>query len=110
MFLICWSYFILQTSTHARIGFSDEFRFGKLHPTKWTIGPTSLPIPHSVLTREIMSHLPLISPRECCELPSFQHQIMDGVDSVGGAIITKERFGFGTYNCEVRMEQCIAYT
>jgi hypothetical protein len=103
MLLIYWSCLLLRADTQSRIAFSDEFKLGELDSKKWTIAtyksPDSKP---GVNTGNYVSAAIDFAHGMLC-ITVEQNQTNRGVESLGGAIISKEYFGFGTYDFEMRM-------
>jgi hypothetical protein len=81
----------------------DEFDAGKLDTTKWTIA--TYKSPDSKLGINIGSYMSssIDLTHGMLRISVQQHKTESGVESSGGAIISKERFGFGIYEFVMRM-------
>ena len=100
----------------ARVAFQDDFKSGALDTTKWIIAtyksPDSAPGVNSgvyvasaidftqgMLRITVQQHAVQSSAAQM----AADHPSAGGVASLGGAILSKELFGFGTYDFEMRM-------
>jgi Glycosyl hydrolases family 16 len=105
---LIWSFLTLGAGAQAPVAFQDDFKSGTLDATKWIVATYKSPdsalginsgtyvvhaidFTHGMLCITVQQH-------------SVRQSMEDsGVESLGGAIISKELFGFGTYDFEMRM-------
>src|SRR5208282_495448 len=101
--LLCWSCLMLRADTQARATFKDEFKSGKLDTTKWIIATYKSPDSAPGVNRGTYVSSAIDFTQGMLRITVQQHATVSGVESLGGAIISRERFGFGTYDFEMRM-------
>jgi len=94
---------LLTSAAHAQATFQDDFSGGKLNPGKWTVATYKSPDSAASVNNGIYSGSTLNLDSRVLRITVHQDKGDSGVDSHGGALISKERFGFGTYVFEMRM-------
>jgi beta-glucanase (GH16 family) len=95
--------FLCSTDAFAQT-FSDNFSAGKLDTSKWTVATYKSPDSKPGLNSGTYVPESLdFSRGMLCIKVNQQKDGPDNVLSYGGAIISKERFGFGTYELVMRM-------
>jgi Glycosyl hydrolases family 16 len=100
---LVWSFLTLGANAPARVAFQDEFKSGKLDTTKWIIATYKSP-DSAPGTNSGTYVAPAIDfTQGMLRITVQQRANADGVESLGGAILSKELFGFGTYDFEMRM-------
>ncbi len=89
--------------------FSDDFRAGKLDTSKWNIATYKSPDSKPGLNSGsyVPENLDFLRGMLCIKVTQ-QKGGPDNILSHGGAIISKERFGFGTYEFVMRMSSTSA--
>jgi beta-glucanase (GH16 family) len=89
--------------TQERVAFKDEFKGGTLDARKWIIATYKSPdsIPDINKGTYVPSAIDLS--QGMLRITVQQHSTPNGVESLGGAIVSRECFGFGTYDFEMRM-------
>jgi beta-glucanase (GH16 family) len=94
---------MLRANAQARVTFQDEFKSGSLDLTKWIIA--TYKSPDSALGLNSGTYVaPAIDfTQGMLRITVQQHATATGVESLGGAILSKECFGYGTYDFEMRM-------
>ena len=93
----------LSTTAQLTPAFSDDFGGGKLDTHKWAIATYQSPDSKPGINqgRYSTANVDLQQGLLCIRV---SQKVVDGeVQSSGGAIISKDRFGFGTYEFEMRM-------
>ncbi len=103
LFLLCWSCLTLAINTQAQVTFKDDFNSGKLDTTKWTVATYKSPDSAHGINRGTYVPSAIDFKQGVLRITVQQHATASGVESLGGAIISRERFGFGTYDFEMRM-------
>jgi hypothetical protein len=101
--LLCWSCLTLSAYTQAQVAFNDEFKSGKLDTTKWIVATYKSPDSSPGVNRGTYVSSAIDFTQGMLRITVQQHATASGVESLGGAIISRERFGFGTYDFEMRM-------
>ena len=89
--------------------FSDNFSAGKLDPSKWKVA--TYRSPDSKLGLNSGTYVPEnldFSQGMLCITVTQQRGGPDNILSYGGAIVSRERFGFGTYEFVMRMSSTSA--
>jgi hypothetical protein len=81
----------------------DEFNAGKLDTTKWTIATYKSPDSKPGINQGFYVSSGIDFTQGMLRISVQQRKSESGVDSSGGAIISKERFGFGIYEFVMRM-------
>src|SRR5271154_2029416 len=105
--LLCWSCLTLSAATQAQVAFrapfKDEFKSGKLDTTKWIVATYKSPdsAPGVNLGTYVSSAIDFT--QGMLRITVQQHATASGIESLGGAIISRELFGYGTYDFEMRM-------
>jgi Glycosyl hydrolases family 16 len=100
--LLCWSC-LLGADTQAQVAFKDEFKSGKLDTTKWIIATYQSPDSAPGVNRGTYVSSAIDFTQGMLRITVQQHATARGVESLGGAIFSRELFGFGTYDFEMRM-------
>src|SRR5208283_3361673 len=101
--LLCWSCLMLRADTQARATFKDEFKSGKLDTTKWIVATYKSPDSAPGINSGTYVASAIDFTQGMLRITVQQHAIPDGVESLGGAILSRELFGYGTYDFEMRM-------
>jgi len=101
--LLFWGCLIFAADTQAQVAFQDEFKAGKLDITKWTVATYKSPDSSPGINRGTYVSSAIDFTQGMLRITVQQHETATGVESLGGAIISRERFGFGTYDFEMRM-------
>jgi beta-glucanase (GH16 family) len=94
---------MLQADAQARVTFKDEFKHGKLDTTKWIVATYKSPDSAPGVNRGIYMPSAIDFTHGMLRISVQQHATASGVESLGGAIISRELFGYGTYDFEMRM-------
>ena len=94
---------MLGAHPQTHTGFIDEFKGGKLDSTKWDIATYNSPDSKPGVNNGTYVSSAIDLNHGMLRITARQHNTADGMESQGGAIISKERFGFGTYEFEMRM-------
>jgi beta-glucanase (GH16 family) len=102
LLLFGWT-ILFVSAAPAQANFQDDFSGGKVNPQKWTLATYRSPDSKAGVNNGI--YAPSTVDLDSGMLRITVHQVKGeaGVDSQGGALISKERFGFGTYAFEMRM-------
>src|SRR5450755_1713935 len=100
---LLWSCFMLQADAQARVAFQDEFTSRTLDSTKWIVATYKSPDSKPGLNSGIYVESAIDFTQGMLRITVQQHATARGVESLGGAILSRERFGFGTYDFEMRM-------
>jgi Glycosyl hydrolases family 16 len=103
IFLLSWSCLMLRADTQARVAFKDEFKGGKLDTTKWILATYKSPDSSPGVNCGIYVSSAIDFTQGMLRITVQQHATASGIESLGGAIISRELFGFGTYDFEMRM-------
>jgi len=90
-------------SAQAQATFSDDFTGGKLDTSKWRIATYKSPDSKPGINAGVYVASALDFSQGMLRIEVQQRKGDAGVDSTGGAIISTERFGYGTYEFEMRM-------
>lgn len=93
----------LLGGAQAQITFSDDFAGGKLDTTKWSIATYKSPDSKPGLNEGKYVASAVDFSQGMLRIAVQQRSTGGVVESLGGAIISKDRFGFGTYEFEMRM-------
>jgi len=94
---------MLRPETHGRIAFKDDFKSGKLDTTKWIVATYKSPDSAPGVNSGIYVSSALDFTQGMLRITVQQHSTPDGIESLGGAILSRELFGYGTYDFEMRM-------
>jgi beta-glucanase (GH16 family) len=94
---------MLRADAQARIAFQDEFKSGSLDATKWIVATYKSPDSAPGVNSGTYVAPALDFTQGMLRITVQQHATANGVESIGGAILSKECFGFGTYDFEMRM-------
>ena len=94
---------MLRADTQARVAFKDEFKGGKLDTTKWILATYKSPDSSPGVNCGIYVSSAIDFRQGMLRITVQQHATATGIESLGGAIISRELFGFGTYDFEMRM-------
>ena len=94
---------MLAAHTQAQVAFQDDFKSSKLDATKWIIATYKSPDSSPSVNRGTYVSSAIDFTQGMLRITVQQHAATSGVESLGGAIISRERFGFGTYEFEMRM-------
>jgi len=100
---------MLRADTQPRVAFKDEFKSGKLDTTKWILATYKSPDSSAGVNRGIYVSSAIDFTQGMLRITVQQHATATGVESVGGAIISRELYGYGTYDFEMRYEQPLAH-
>ncbi len=105
LFLCVTAFSVAQDATPL---FSDDFNTGKLDTNKWKIGTYKSPDSHPDVNDGVYIPEALDFSHGMLAITSTQPRNHSGhrggaVQSYGGIIISKERFGYGTYEFVMRM-------
>ena len=94
---------MFRADTQARVAFKDEFRNGELDTRKWIVATYKSPdsAPGANSGTYVLSTIDFT--QGMLRITVQQHATANGVDSLGGAILSRELFGYGTYDFEMRM-------
>src|ERR1700689_4310220 len=101
--LLCWTALMLQSDVHGRVAFKDEFKGGKLDATKWIVATYKSPDSSPGVNSGTYVSSAIDFTKGMLRITVQQHATASGIESLGGAIISRELFGFGTYDFEMRM-------
>src|SRR5579863_2292237 len=100
--LLCWSCLMLGVDTQVRVAFKDDFKSGELDTRKWIVAtyksPDSAPGENS--GTYVLSAIDFT--QGMLRITVQQHATADGIESLGGAILSRELFGYGTYDFKMR--------
>jgi beta-glucanase (GH16 family) len=108
-FLLAVTLFLCSACVAFAQTFSDDFRAGKLDSGKWTIATYKSPDSKPGLNSGIyVAESFDFSRGMLCIKVTQQRGEADNILSNGGAIISRERFGFGTYEFVMRMSSTAA--
>lgn len=94
---------MLRADAPARVAFQDEFKSGRLDATKWIVATYKSPDSALGLNGGTYVGPAIDFTQGMLRITVQQHATAGGVESLGGAIVSKERFGYGTYDFEMRM-------
>lgn len=94
---------MLRADTQARVTFKDEFKSGKLDTTKWIVATYKSPDSAPGVNSGIYVASAIDFTQGMLRITVHQHATRNGVESLGGAILSRELFGYGTYDFEMRM-------
>ena len=100
---LLWSFFTLRADAQARVVFQDEFKSRTLDLTKWIVATYKSPDSAPGLNNGIYIASSIDFTQGMLRISVQQHATAGGVESLGGAILSRECFGFGTYDFEMRM-------
>src|SRR3984957_10962348 len=103
IFLVYWSCLMFGASTQPRVTFKDEFKNGNLDTTKWIMATYKSPDSASGINSGTYMVSAIDFTQGMLRIAVRQYVTADGIESLGGAILSKELFGFGTYDFEMRM-------
>jgi Glycosyl hydrolases family 16 len=103
IFLVYWSCLMFGVNTQPRVAFKDEFKGGKLNTTNWILATYKSPDSSPGVNRGIYVSSAIDFTQGMLRITVQQHATASGIESQGGAIISRELFGFGTYDFEMRM-------
>ena len=87
----------------AQVTFNDDFQSGKLDIKKWKVATYKSPDSKTGINAGVYVASALDFSQGMLRIKVQQKKGEAGVDSVGGAVISTERFGYGTYDFEMRM-------
>jgi beta-glucanase (GH16 family) len=94
---------MLRANAQARVTFQDEFNSGSLDLTKWIVATYKSPDSAPGLNSGTYVAPAIDLTQGMLRITVQQHATATGVESLGGAILSKECFGYGTYDFEMRM-------
>ena len=103
IFLLCWSCLMTGADVHGRVAFKDQFRSGKLDTTKWIVATYKSPDSAPGVNSGTYVSSAIDFTQGMLRVTVRQLLTPNGVESLGGAIISRELFGFGSYDFEMRM-------
>jgi beta-glucanase (GH16 family) len=94
---------MFRADTQARVPFKDEFRNGELDTRKWIVA--TYKSPDSAPGANSGTYVPsaIDFTQGMLRITVQQHATANGIESLGGAILSRELFGYGTYDFEMRM-------
>jgi beta-glucanase (GH16 family) len=87
----------------ARVAFQDDFKGGRLDTTKWIVATYKSPDSAAGVNRGRYVSDAIDFTQGMLRIKVQQHTTAGEVESLGGAILSKELFGYGTYDFEMRM-------
>lgn len=87
----------------ARTSFRDEFKGSKLDTTKWIVATYKSPDSAPGVNSGTYVPSAIDFSQGMLRITVQQKSTSGGVESVGGAVLSKELFGYGTYDFEMRM-------
>ena len=107
--LLAVTLFLCSASVVFAQSFSDDFRAGKLDTSKWNIATYKSPDSKPGLNSGsyVPENLDFLRGMLCIKVTQQKGRPVN-ILSHGGAIISKERFGFGTYEFVMRMSSTSA--
>lgn len=94
---------MLGVDTQVRVVFADGFKSGKLDTTKWIVATYKSPDSAAGVNNGIYVPSAIDFTQGMLRITVRQHSTGRGVESLGGAILSRELFGYGTYEFEMRM-------
>jgi hypothetical protein len=94
---------MLGADTQARVAFKDEFKGGTLDTTKWILATYKSPDSSPGVNNGIYVSSAIDFTQGMLRITVQQHSGPNGIESLGGAILSRELYGFGTYDFEMRM-------
>lgn len=86
-----------------RVAFKDDFKGGKLDTTKWIVATYKSPDSSPGVNSGTYVSPAIDLTQGLLRITVQQHSTPNGVESLGGAILSRELYGFGTYDFEMRM-------
>jgi hypothetical protein len=93
-----------EASRESQLVFRDEFNAGELDSMKWRTATYQSPDSRVGVNMGVYVSSTVDFSQGMLRITVQQHRAGGGaVESLGGAIISRERFGFGTYDFEMRM-------
>src|SRR5271165_768350 len=101
-FVFCGSC-VMFGSARARVSFHDDFKGGKLDTTKWIVATYRSPDSSPGVNRGTYVPSAIDLSQGMLRITVQQQSTPSGIESFGGAILSKELFGYGTYDFEMRM-------
>jgi beta-glucanase (GH16 family) len=90
-------------NSQPRVAFKDEFKSGNLDTTKWITATYKSPDSAPGINSGTYMASAIDFTQGMLRIAVQQHATASGVESLGGAILSRELFGFGTYDFEMRM-------
>ena len=90
-------------NTQPRVAFKDEFKSGNLDTTKWILATYKSPDSAPGENNGVYVASAIDFTQGMLRIAVRQYVTANGIESLGGAILSKELFGFGTYAFEMRM-------
>lgn len=100
---LIWGGLSLRADAPARVAFQDDFKGGTLDATKWIVATYKSPDSEPGVNNGIYVSPAIDLSQGMLRIVVQQHTAASGVESFGGAILSKELFGYGTYDFEMRM-------
>jgi hypothetical protein len=94
---------MIGADVHGRVAFKDQFKSGKLDTTKWIVATHKSPDSAPGVNSGSYVSSAIDFTQGMLRITVQQHATASGIESLGGAIISRELFGFGTYDFEMRM-------
>jgi beta-glucanase (GH16 family) len=94
---------MLGVDTQVRVAFKDDFKSGALDTRKWIIATYKSPDSAPGVNSGIYVPSAIDFTQGMLRIKVQQHSTRNGVESLGGAILSRELFGYGTYDFEMRM-------
>src|SRR5579862_1294132 len=103
LLLLLGSAFLRPSISYAQTIFQDDFSAGKLNSDKWTVATYKSPDSKPGINNGTYILPALNFDQGMLRITVQQTKSANAVDSTGGAIVSRQRFGFGTYVFEMRM-------
>jgi beta-glucanase (GH16 family) len=100
---LLWGCLTLRGDAQARVAFQDEFKSGSLDATKWLVATYKSPDSSPGVNSGTYAASAIDFTQGMLRITVQQRAMASGVESLGGAILSKKCFGFGTYDFEMRM-------
>ena len=101
--LVCWGFLTLGAGARRRAVFKDDFKDGKLDKRKWIVATYKSPDSAPGINAGTYVPSMIDLSQGMLRIKVQQNTAGESIESLGGAILSKELFGFGTYDFEMRM-------